>query len=146
MQLQQEQQVQQQLQQKPAKQRGIVGTLADTYGPVGLLRGAIRDGMEVINVLYGLLSTAQQRPAPACALQLACRTPSASAKLNALLLQDHLPGMQQKSMPEQLGLARTMMRDVVRADMVELHRLGEQAEQLRSWLSGGPQPAMGYPA
>ena len=54
-------------------------------------------------------------------------------------------GGQQQHVQQQLGLAHSMMCDVVRADMVELHRLGDQVDELRAWLSSGSQPAdMGY--
>ena len=58
---------------------------------------------------------------------------------------------QQQELQQQLGLARAMLRDTVRADLVELHRLAEQVEQLRSWLLGqsaatGPEPVTGWPA
>ena len=61
--------------------------------------------------------------------------------------------VQSQEQQQQLDIARALLRDVIRADLVELYRLGEQTEQLRAWLTGQParpaldaEPAVGYPA
>ena len=76
--------------------------------------------------------------------QLPCAAQAAEAVLTCKRAMQG-GGQQQQDLQQQLGIARSILRDVVRADMVELHRLGEQVEVLRSWLTSA-QPAVGYPA
>ena len=129
-----------QQQQQQQQQQNGGGGLLQSYGPVHNLRRALENRGQVSNLLHacsmrGLHHSYSPRVLHARAAEALLNCTHATQGGNK----------QQQDVQQQLGVARSILRDVVRADLVELHRLGEQVEELRAWLTNA-QPAMGHPA